>query len=211
MQKQLSILLILIFKISLVIAQPTDSPSPKKEGKCYAKCLITGIVEKVEEKFIPIYTGTDTKQDFVEKQKIVISEATTKWVKRKADKNCLSDDPNDCLVWCLVEVPAEIFKGYVVTDTSLTKDYRLESISKKEIIKGGGYTEWKEVLCEHKITPDLVRDLKNALQEAGYDPGPIDGIFKTKIKIALTKYQKDNILPVGNLNIATMKALGITY
>jgi len=28
-----------------------------------------------------------------------------KWVKRKPDKNCQSIDPNDCLVWAIVEVP----------------------------------------------------------------------------------------------------------
>ena len=40
-------------------------------------------------------------------ERILIQPATTKWVKRKADRNCLSADPNDCLVWCLIEVPAE--------------------------------------------------------------------------------------------------------
>lgn len=28
-----------------------------------------------------------------------------KWVQKKTDTNCLSADPKDCLVWCLVEVP----------------------------------------------------------------------------------------------------------
>lgn len=39
--------------------------------------------------------------------RIEISPPSTKWVKRKADRNCISEDPNDCLVWCLIEVPAE--------------------------------------------------------------------------------------------------------
>ena len=34
-----------------------------------------------------------------------ISPASTKWVKRRAERNCLSADPADCLVWCLVETP----------------------------------------------------------------------------------------------------------
>jgi len=41
-----------------------------------------------------------------EEETIVTEKATTKWVRRKADRNCASQDPNDCLVWCLVEVPA---------------------------------------------------------------------------------------------------------
>jgi hypothetical protein len=40
-------------------------------------------------------------------EKIMVTPATTKWVKKPAAKECLSADPNDCLVWCLVEVPAE--------------------------------------------------------------------------------------------------------
>ncbi len=34
-----------------------------------------------------------------------MAPATTAWVKKKADRNCLSADPNDCLVWCLVDQP----------------------------------------------------------------------------------------------------------
>ncbi|MFN0016334.1 MAG: peptidoglycan-binding domain-containing protein [Saprospiraceae bacterium] len=30
-----------------------------------------------------------------------------KWVRKKSDRNCLGADPDDCFVWCLVEVPAQ--------------------------------------------------------------------------------------------------------
>ena len=38
----------------------------------------------------------------------VLQPGSAQWVKKKADPNCQSADPNDCLVWCLVEVPEEI-------------------------------------------------------------------------------------------------------
>ena len=38
------------------------------------------------------------------KDTITRTPAATKWVQRPGDRNCLSEDPNDCLVWCLVEV-----------------------------------------------------------------------------------------------------------
>ena len=38
----------------------------------------------------------------------IMIDRGTEWVKKKADRNCLSADPDDCLVWCLVEVPASI-------------------------------------------------------------------------------------------------------
>ena len=57
-------------------------------------------VGSVELERIPMEYETTT-------ERVEVSPASTKWVKRKADKNCLSANPDDCLVWCLVEVPAE--------------------------------------------------------------------------------------------------------
>jgi peptidoglycan hydrolase-like protein with peptidoglycan-binding domain len=39
-----------------------------------------------------------------------------------------------------------------------------------------------------KQTPEHVRELQQALAKAGYDPGPIDGIFGPQTKAALRKY-----------------------
>ena len=37
---------------------------------------------------------------------IQVSPATTRWEKREGDTACLSANPEDCRVWCLVNVPA---------------------------------------------------------------------------------------------------------
>jgi len=37
-------------------------------------------------------------------------------------------------------------------------------------------------------TPERVRELQQALTDAGYDPGPIDGKFGPRTKAALRKY-----------------------
>ena len=48
------------------------------------------------------------QEDFEEKEHLqIVKAAGTKWIKKRADKNCLSNDPNDCMVWCLVEIPVE--------------------------------------------------------------------------------------------------------
>ena len=39
-----------------------------------------------------------------------------------------------------------------------------------------------------KQTPEHVRELQQALIKAGYDPGPVDGIFGPQTKAALGKY-----------------------
>ena len=57
------------------------------------------LMEKIKWKE---YTEYETYTSRVE-----VKPASTEWVKRKADRNCISSNPDDCMVWCLVEVPAE--------------------------------------------------------------------------------------------------------
>lgn len=40
-------------------------------------------------------------------EEMLVAAASTKWVRGKADPNCVSQNPNDCMVWCLKEVPAQ--------------------------------------------------------------------------------------------------------
>ena len=299
-----------------------------------------------------------------ETERIETRPASTKWIKKRADRNCLSADPNDCQVWCLVEVPAEyktvsrqVNKGCVGGDgtpnsnctkevpipakfasrisrvmktppsekvveipaeyTSVTKtvlktpattreeiipavfktitrkvvktpattrsieipaEYatitktRLKtpattkevktpavfktvsrrvvktpaqtksieipaeyatvskkvvksaaqtrtieipaeyaSVKKRNLVKQGGFTEWREVVCMSNITTEMVRSVQNALNSSGYDPGPIDNVLGAKTKAALMKYQRDNNLPVGQMDFETLKSLGVNF
>ena len=85
------------------------------------------------------------------------------------------------------------------------------TVTKRRLVKKGGFTEWREVVCNYKVTAELNRQIQRALRDRGYDPGPIDNIIGTRTKAALVKFQKDNGLPIGNLNVETMKALGVEY
>ena len=78
-------------------------------------------------------------------------------------------------------------------------------------MKKGGFTEWREVLCNYQVTTAVVQQVQAALKSRGYDPGPVDNVMGTRTKAALTKFQKDNGLPVGQMDTETMKALGIKY
>ncbi|MCC7245995.1 MAG: peptidoglycan-binding protein [Saprospiraceae bacterium] len=273
-------------------------------------------------------------------ERVEVKPASTKWVKKKADANCLSANPDDCLVWCLVETPAEyqtITKrvnkgcdGSGVADAGCTKtvnvaaktgtrtvrrvktpaatreevvpaefktmtvrriktpatsrevvipaEYKTVSkqvlktpatvreeeipaeyttvskqmlktpatfreevipaeyksvstkmvksaattrteaipaeyatVTKRRLVKPGGFTEWREVLCGEKVTGYTIRQIQDALTKAGYEPGPSDNVMGTRTKTALTKFQKDKGLPVGNLDFDTLKALGVNY
>jgi hypothetical protein len=88
---------------------------------------------------------------------------------------------------------------------------QFSTISKRRLVKAGGFSEWREIVCGDKVTGSTVRAVQRALKERGYDPGPEDDIMGARTKAALTKYQQDKGLPTGNLNVDTMKALGVSY
>ena len=72
-------------------------------------------------------------------------------------------------------------------------------------------TEWREVVCSADVTSTMVRSVQNALRTLGYDPGVADNQMGPMTKAALVKFQKDKGLPVGQLDIETLEALGIDY
>ena len=83
----------------------------------------------------------------------------------------------------------------------------------KTIVKSAGNktTQWEEVVCPTKATGNTTLQVQRALKNKGYDPGPIDGVMGSQTKSALAKFQNDNKLPLGGMNIQTLKALGVKY
>lgn len=113
------------------------------------------------------------------------------------------------------EVPAEyrtITKQVLRTPAS-TREVEIpaeySTIFSKKLVKAGGFTDWVEVMCESKVTSGKISQIQSALRAKGYDPGATDNVLGAKTREALTKFQKDNNLPVGNLNVETMRALGV--
>jgi len=93
--------------------------------------------------------------------------------------------------------------------TEIPAVYR--DITKRKLVKAGGFTEWKEVVCSSDISPALHRAIQQALIDKGYDLGSsgADGQFGAASKAALVKFQRDNGLPVGQMDIETLNALGV--
>ena len=186
-----------------------DSSMPNEPGKCYAKCMMPDQHKLLGVDSFAVYTGNDISS--VELDSIVeYQAASTEWVKKKADRNCLSADPDDCLVWCLVETPEYRNVFYFLKDHTQTTTFKWVLRERKELAKNGGYTEWKEVVCEPNSL--IYTQVQNALNERGYDTGkPFKAKMHTKLKGGLTKYQRDNGLPIGNLNIETLESLNVTH
>jgi hypothetical protein len=116
-----------------------------------------------------------------------------------------------------VEIPA-VYKNVstkvlatqgCIEDTYTTTADQYTTVTEKRLVSGGGYTGWVEILCAAKTTDNVVKSVQKRLNELGYSVGSADGILGTITRGQLAKYQKDNNLPVGNLNMETLRALGV--
>ncbi len=239
------------------------------ESDCDQK-IIDSLKTKV--KISDAETRLEIKEAIYEiwEDEIEIAPASTKWIKKKTDKNCLSPDPNDCLVWCLSETPAE-YKIVEILERVGCEDgwedrggdcareyeqvaeytYTLDSLAilelsklcpnlkiepeviigtsvlelqssklvtipatyktahNRSLVKAGGFTEWREVVCEADRTPQLISNIKQALALMGYHIDVNENDFDSSLNASLIKFQKDRSLPVGQLDYETLEALGV--
>ncbi|MGK0388174.1 MAG: hypothetical protein ACI94Y_000902 [Maribacter sp.] len=88
--------------------------TPEK-GKCYGKCTMSDEYIQTPKQYA-VFTGDHTEGIELEELEITTSPAKQEWVKKKVDGACLSPVPNDCKVWCLVDIKAVYEKILVVKD-----------------------------------------------------------------------------------------------
>jgi len=69
--------------------------------------------------------------------------------------------------------------------------------------------EWRSVLCETNMTPQIMTELQKALKAAGYNPGPIDGSIGAQTMRAVDDYQRAKGMERGGLTLSTLEALGV--
>lgn len=188
-----------------------DTPPNAKPGECYAKCMTPAKQEIIVESYF-VYTGDSTKENVtLERKKIEIKPATKKWEKRIADKNCVSDNPEDCKVWVQVESPAEYAVLNTVKDTSQTTNYKVANIERIRVVEKSTFSEWRQVLCPSQVTSEVKQQLSSALKAKGFYKDEPTKEFSENIKKALIDFQEANDLPVGHLDVETLNALGINY
>ncbi len=95
------------------------------------------------------------------------------------------------------------------TTTDIPAQYN--TVTKRNLVKAGGFTDWREVVCDTDVTPALVRRVQEALMAKGYalPQYGADNNLGEETKAALVKFQRENNLPIGQLDIETLKALGV--
>lgn len=87
-----------------------------------------------------------------------------------------------------------------------------EQIEKRVLEKKGGFTEWRQVVCADDITDNLVMSLHEALIMEGYHVEfytTSSSGLGAATKAELVKFQRENGLPVGQLDFETLESLGI--
>lgn len=62
-----------------------------------------------------------------------------------------------------------------------------------------------------KVTPGIMRKVQQALVDAGFNPGPVDGVSGAKTVAAIESFQKQNGIPAGKLTKKTLRAMGVAF
>lgn len=114
----------------------------------------------------------------------------------------------------IVEIPAEYKTVKVSKLISPAQEKRISIPAQKQMVTkrikvGDERMEWRQVLCETNMTKGIMTDIQRALQKAGYNPGPIDGVVGSATLRAIDEFQQKNGLERGGLTLDTLKALGV--
>ena len=167
-------------------------------GKCDTLCLVN----------IPAQYRTVTK-------KVLVSPATTKTIPVPAVYKTVTrkviDKPASTKV---IPIPAvyktvkvrELVEPATVKRIAIPEKY--QTITKKVKV-ADSMLKWQETVCKANMTKVNIKSVQSALKKAGFNPGPIDGIFGVRTKAALKKYQRANSLATGALTKETLNSLGL--
>jgi hypothetical protein len=113
-----------------------------------------------------------------------------------------------------IQIPAEYKTVKVKKMVTPPQQQRIQipaeyqTITKTEQVTDGRM-EWRRILCETNVTPQIVSKVQTALLKAGHNPGPIDGILGWQTVGAIKAYQTEKGLATGGLTYRTMESLGV--
>ena len=108
-------------------------------------------------------------------------------------------------------MPAEKETITILVDTTQSSNFYMQTFKTETLISKGGFTEWREVVCDKEVDKNFIIDLQSKLMKKGY-LNQIDyqkNSVGAKLKKALINYQRENNLPVGNMDMETLASLGI--
>ncbi len=113
-----------------------------------------------------------------------------------------------------VDIPAEYKTVKVRKMVEPPKERRIEipaeyqEVTDRELV-AEGQLEWRPILCETNTTPGVIERIQQALANAGYNPGPMDGVIGSQTMSAVKSFQEANGLAVGQLTMETLRKLSV--
>ncbi|MCB0596796.1 MAG: peptidoglycan-binding protein [Lewinellaceae bacterium] len=78
-----------------------------------------------------------------------------------------------------------------------------------KFINFSGTYIWMEIPCVDGIDKNLMIRVQSALKKLGYYSGKENGEFSVQTKLAVTDFQRRKGLPIGNLDLETLRLLGV--
>lgn len=177
---------------------------------CFAKCMVPTF-EQEEDFAFPAWTNEDSVYNLrmVSQREIDVPEHS-RWLKKKADVNCQSENPDDCISWKEIKVPTtfKIIKEY---SDETPENFSTEEFLDKNFENFVGSLEYHPILCEELIDEKILRAVVKELKYDKYLHEKARVELNEKTWKALYKFQLDNKLPVGNLNLATLDFMNLEY
>lgn len=176
---------------------------------CYIKAVMPDQFESSWTR-LPIYTGNDPSVKLLDYHRKT-GEAKTKWVE-KIDTNCLSDDPEDCKMYCFEIFDEEVETISYLADTINVRAFTYKLFEDRTLVKRGGEYAYQPAICTDKLNDILVSKICYKLAAQGYIArtqcnGQLSEVFAS----GLNQYQQDHNLPIGGVNYATLDKLRIRY
>ena len=182
------------YKVLKVVPAQFETVSEQelvKEAYKVAKVIPATYKTETFQKMVkPGYTKYEKKpaQYKTETETIEVSPASQKWVKKKSGDNCLSADPEDCMIWCLVEVPAQyktVTKkvkvgcddGWMMKGDDCVKAVKVEPVYKtytKKVVDTPARVEYTEVPAAYKT-----RTYQKLVKDAYVEEQVIPAAYKT--------------------------------
>lgn len=197
-----------------VSAQPVIDIQLDPE-KCYGRCTMVNY-NQVSKTYTIIAKESSIYENLNEIIDTRILPASQKWVKKKADENCVSEDPNDCLVWCLEETPAKrvtnlvcpYSEAFINAYLANPEEFEMTLLESESLESDNSYPEWLEIPCNYDPDyPEILKKVIEALNNAGFDIKPRTTLDPS-LKAILVKFQKANDLPpCGLLDEMTLETL----
>jgi hypothetical protein len=171
------------------------------------------------------------------KKRVATPNYFYKWLEMTSKKDrWMMVDPNRCTIWIQVEIPEE--HNYLQTLTLKSTGHQLrvdtaDTIVVQQVIERSPavfkeeetpekyetrllpkepniiWHDWFAFYECGKVSEPVIANIQKALKRLHYYRGKITNEINQRTKNALVKFQTDKGLPIGNLNLETLDALGV--